>query len=97
MHEDYPKRDDENWMKHTAPGSIAARSGSITAGARIYAHRRDPILSSRRRAFTDMPPEDAAASPFASGRADSSRRTIAGRVRLFASLWSARIGSIMTF
>ena len=36
MHEDYPKRDDANWMKHTAaPGSTAgaaraAGSGSIT-------------------------------------------------------------------
>jgi succinate dehydrogenase/fumarate reductase flavoprotein subunit len=23
MHEDYPERDDKNWMKHTSPGSTA--------------------------------------------------------------------------
>ena len=49
MHEDYPERDDANWMKHTVAwfdgwggkgGGVAHR---LPPGPRIHAHRRDRL------------------------------------------------------
>ena len=48
-HEDYPERDDENWMKHTL--RLVRRLGRqgrrgpdrLPPGPRIYAHRRDRL------------------------------------------------------
>ena len=44
MQEDYPKRDDKNWMKHTVAwfGSDGVQD-RLSSGARLHAHRRRRI------------------------------------------------------
>ena len=49
MQEDYPERDDKNWMKHTIAwfdgwgGKRRRRQDRLSPGARIHAHRRHPV------------------------------------------------------
>ena len=76
--EDFPKRDDKNWMKHTLAGRMAAsaRAGSPTARCMISPCRRILTTSSQRRGCIDgsAPPS---AELQGSHRARSGRRPTA--------------------
>ena len=49
MHEDYPERDDKNWMKHTIAwfDGWGGKGGSVKIDYRLvhdfHAHRRGPV------------------------------------------------------
>ena len=52
MHEDFPKRDDANWMKHTVAwfdgwGGQGGGSDRLPPGARIHADRRDRVYQAQ--------------------------------------------------
>ena len=67
MQEDYPKRDDENWMKHTVAwfdgwgGNGRRRPHRLPPGARVHAHRRHRVHQAKGAGLL--------------GRASAARRT----------------------
>jgi succinate dehydrogenase/fumarate reductase flavoprotein subunit len=58
MHEDYPNRDDENWMKHTISWFEKGPSRSITARCTNIRSPTISTTSSRRLGFTEAPRTD---------------------------------------